>query len=407
MSYRTVLIVTVCLSLASAALAADFTVTDLPHVRCVSNYLYGESSHDVAAWERDLDRMEAAGLNTVWMVNVWAEYEPSVAPEQWREDILGKLREICAAARKRYMWVVLPLAYVGEGWGPKGVDAAIWPLIEKQRQRHLAFLRRIARETRDFGNVVYLLCTEEILPGTLLYSPNTRPQCIASFREWARQAHPDIAYWNERWSGSYTWETLVPPDTKGRTHWQMWADLQRWDAALMRQILPPMVAAVREGHPGAMIGLHDFLTPIGLDLTGADGSLPSPNPFDFYSIGYYYDHGLKGGLAANQAEMRRRVQAVKRMYPTMPLLCGELGLDVRKAPAEARAADERLQTEFLIGAIRYLQEEKMGFSLWDWRTIVPGAPRTHSLIREDGTESPVVGRLRNLTSDPSPRRGEG
>ena len=393
---RTLLVLAVALLLASAVLAANFTVNDLPRVRCVSNYLFGEGSHDVAAWERDLDRMRAAGLNTVWMVNVWAEYQPSVEPEQWRGDLLGKLRQICAAARDRDMWVVLPLAYIGEGWGPKGIDAAVWPLIEKQRQQHLAFLRRIARQTRDFSNVFYLLCTEEILPGTLLYSPSTRPECVASFREWARQAHPDIAYWNERWGGQSTWATLVPPDTKGRSRWQMWADLQRWDAALMRQMLPPMVAAVREGHPGAVVGLHDFLTPLGLDLTAADGSLPSPNPFDFYSIGYYYDHTPKGGLAANQAELRRRVQSVKRMYPTTPLFCGELGLDVRKAPPDARAADERLQSEFLTGAVRYLQEQKVGFSLWDWRTVVAGAARTHSLIREDGTESPVVGRLREL-----------
>jgi hypothetical protein len=393
-SYGTLLAIAAVLLVTTAALAADFTVRDLPRVRCVSNYLFGEGSHDVAAWERDFDRMKQCSLNTVWMVNVWAEYQPSVEPEQWRGDLLAKLRRICAAAQQRGMWVVLPLAYIGEGWGPKGVDAAVWPLIEKQRQQHLDFLRRIARETSGFGNVFYLLCTEEILPGTLLYAPNKREECIASFREWARQAHPDIAYWNERWGGTYTWETLIPPDTKGRSRWQMWADLQRWDAWLMRRLLPPMVAAIREGHPGAVIGLHDFLTPIGLDLTGADGSLPSPNPFDFYSIGYYYDHGMKGGLAGNQAEMRRRVQSVKSMYPAMPLFCGELGLDVRKQPPDARAGDERLQAEFLTGAMRYLGEQQVGFSLWDWRTVVPTAERTHSLVREDGTETPVLVRMR-------------
>jgi hypothetical protein len=377
----------------AAAHAASFTVQDLPRVRCVSNYLYGEEAHDVATWRRDLDRMKVMGFNTVWMVNVWADYEPSVEPEQWREDRLGALQGICAAARERGMWVVLPLAYIGEGWGPKGVDAAIWPLIPKHQQQHLAFLRRLAAATASFDNVFYLLCTEEILPGTLLYQPHQRPECVASFRDWARQANPDVAYWNRRWGTAFTWQNLTPADTTERHHWEQWADHQRWFAWLMRRLLPPMVEAIHQGKAGAVVGLHDFLTPLGLDLTAADGALAMPSPFDFYSLGYYYDHGMKGGLEANLAELTRRVEAIRKLYPGVPLFCGELGLDVVKEPPAARAAEEALQTDFLLRATGFLGQQKIGFSLWDWRTVVPAAPRTHSLIREDGTRTSALLRL--------------
>lgn len=374
--------------------ATDFTVGDLARVRCVSNYLFGEDAHDLAAWQRDLERMKESGFNTVWMVNVWAEYQPSVEPDQWREDLVARLREICAMGQARDMWVALALAYVGEGWGPKGLDVPVWPLLDNARSHHLAFLRRMATATADFGNVFYLLCTEEILPATLLYRPNERVECVQSFRRWARETNPDVSYWNQRWGTDYTWDTLAPADIEHRPRWQLWADHQRWCGWLMRQLIPPMVAALREANPRAVVGLHDFLAPIGLDLTAADGPLPRPSPCDFYSIGYYYDHGLKGGLEENLAALSAKVEAARGLYPDLPLFCGELGLDVRKQPAADRQRDEALQAQFLKKATDYLRQAGVGFSIWAWRTVVPQEPRTHSLIREDGTDTPALAELR-------------
>lgn len=383
--------------LASCLSARAFTIADLPHVRCVSNYLYGEDADDVAAWERDLDRMQQNGLNTVWMVNVWAAYEPEVEPPVWREDRITALRSICAAAQQRNMNLLLVLAYVGEGWGPKGLDVPVWPLIVKHRRQHLEHLRRMVRETRDFPNVFYLLCTEEILPGTLLYEPTKRPECIASFREWARETNPDVAYWNDRWATTYTWDDLSPADTSHRPRWQLWADHARWHGWLMRRLLPPMVAAIREERPDAIIGFHDFLMPDpALGLTVADGGLELPTPLDFYSIGYYYDAGLEGGYEGNVQKLHSFVERAKGLYPTLPLFCGELGLPARTEPPEALAEDEALQARFLTEAVRYLEEQQVGFSLWCWRTAVPDAKSTHSLIRPDGTATPALEQLRDL-----------
>lgn len=386
-----------CLASLVAALpaAADtpFTVQDLPRVRSICNYLYGEDAHDVATWCRDLDSIKAAGFNTVWMVNVWADYQPSTDSPVWREDRLQALHDICAAARARDMWVIIPLAYIGEGWGPGGVDAAVWPLIEKDRLAHLEALRRITAAVRDCANVFYLLCSEEILPGTLLYTPTKSPECVASFRQWAREANPDIAYWNERWATDYTWDTLTPTNTDNRPRWQLWADHARWHGWLMRRLLPPMVAAIREVHPSAVIGFHDFLMPMGLDLTAADGALELPTPFNFYSIGSYYDFALAGGYDANIADLHKRVETAHALYPGLPIFCGELGYDALVEPGEARDMDEIAQGHFLQDATRYLESQQVGYDIWCWRTVVPGVPRIHSLVRPDGSHRPALQRL--------------
>jgi len=386
----------IALLMASASCAAGFTLADLQGVRSVSNYLFAEDAHSVPSWERDLDRMKQSGLNTVWMVNVWADYEPNVDPPTWREDRVEALRGICAAAKARDMSLILVLAYIGEGWGPQGVDVPVWPLVERHRLQHLDFLRRMAKETRDFDNVFYLLCSEEILPGTLLYSPTKRPECVESFRAWAKQANGDVAYWNERWGTSYTWEDLSPADTTNRPRWQLWADHSRWHGALMRQLLPPMVSAIREERPNAIIGYHDFLLPDkNLGLTVEDGGLPLPSPADFYSIGYYYDRAMEGGLEANLQALKDRVARARELYPDLPIFVGELGLDAKTEPPETRREEEALQADFLVKATDYLRSEKVGFSLWCWRTVVKGSPTTFSLVREDGTASPALERLSN------------
>jgi len=388
------------LALSAQSLAA-FDAASLSQIRSVSNYLLGPDAHDPNAWRRDLDGMKLAGFNTVWMVNVWAEYQPAVSPPLWHEERIAALRDICAVAAERRMNLLLVLAYVGEGWGPKGLDVSVWPLVEQHRLQHLAFLRRMAAETRDFDNVFYLLCTEEILPATVLYAPQSRRETVASFREWARRANPDVAYWNRRWGTDYSWDTLTPADTSHRPRWELWADHARWHGALMRELLPPMVSVIRQENPSAVIGFHDFLMPEAkLSLTAGDGGLPLLDCFDFYSIGYYYDADLSGGLDANLAALRGRLARARELYPSLPLFLGELGMAVPVAPPQARAAQETLQAQFLTQALTYLRDENIGFSLWSWRTVVPNAETTHSLQREDGSETPTLQAIRRLLQDP-------
>jgi hypothetical protein len=373
--------------------AGAFGVQEIPHVRCVCNYLFGEDPFDLEAWTRDLDGMKAAGFNAVWVVNVWAAYQPD-ADGEYDAAKLEWLRGVCRAAAERDMDVLLVVAYIGEGWGPKGVDVPAWPLIPKHRAQHARYLRWLAGGVADFDNVFYLLCTEEILPATLLYRPDERPECVTSFRSWAHRANPDVDYWNERWQTDYTWETLKPARTTDRKTWQTWLDHGRWFMYLMRQLLPPMSAAIREGDPDAVIGFHDFLIDPAVPYPSEERPQPGLCGFGFFSIGYYYV--TDKSFEENMDGLRVRVEAAREYYPNLPIFCGETGLPVRKQPPETMAEDEALQARWFREALPYLIGEGVGYSIWSWRTVVESAEETHSLHREDGSPRPALDAIRDI-----------
>jgi len=373
--------------------AYAFDAGQIPNVKSMCNYLAGQDEWNLEAWRADLDGMKAVGLNTVWVVNVWAAFQPDVEGE-CKQDRLEWLRSVCRAAQEREMSVLLVAAYIGEGWGPKNVDVPVWPLIPKHRAQNLRYLRWLAKGVAEFDNVFYLLCTEEILPATLLYRPNERDECIASFISWAREVNPNIDDWNKRWGTQHTWETLVPPPTTQRKTWQTWHDLNRWFTALMRELLPPMSAAIRQGDPGAVIGFHDFLVDPALKQPIEERPTAAACGFDFFSIGYYYisdktfDENVQG--------LRSRVKAAREYHPDVPAFCGETGLAVRKKPEQARKDDEALQVRWFREILPYLLGEGVGYSLWSWRTVVPSAEAIHSIYRADGTPRPSLEALRHI-----------
>jgi hypothetical protein len=379
---------------------AAFEATDIPQVSSVCNYLFEEPEFDLGVWERDLDAMGAAGFSTVWVVNVWAAFQPE-ADGPYREDRLEWLRGVCRAAQARRMNVLLVVAYLGEGWGPKSVDVPVWPLVPEHRAQHLRYLAWLAAGVAEFDNVFYLLCTEEILPATLLYKPNERPECVDSFRSWARGANPDLAYWNDRWQTDYTWETLRPTAAAERKTWQTWVDHGRWFAYLMRQLLPPMSAALRQGDPDAVIGFHDFLLDPALPPDAADLPQPGTCGFDFFSLGYYYVH--EKSYEANLKGLTDRVTLARQYYPEVPIFCGEIGLPVRLTSPEVTAADEALQTRWYREALGWLRERGVGYDVWCWRTVVQREPSSLALLRaEDKSARPALGVVEEVN-----RRGAG
>jgi hypothetical protein len=211
------------LSIAAAAVGLTSAVTaappftDIAAVRCVINYIPdAKQNYNLARWENDLNGIKAAGFNAVWMVNVWAEFEPGVEPATWNEQRIAWLHEVCEAARRRNLRLCLALGYVGEGWQPRGIDARAWLLRPAEFARYLQYLRRIVRETRQFPNVFYLVMSEELLSTALLVHPQECPEAVGSFRAWTRKANPDTAHWNARWGTDFTWASLRPLDASER-----------------------------------------------------------------------------------------------------------------------------------------------------------------------------------------------
>jgi len=376
------------LTLLLSPAAHAFEVDGVPRVSCVCNYLFGEDEFNLATWEHDLDGMKAAGFNTVWVVNVWAAFQPEAGGE-YRQDRLEWLRAVCRAAKARDMNVLLVVAYIGEGWGPQGVDVPVWPLIPQHRAQHARYLRWLSAGVADFDNVFYLLCTEEILPATLLYRPNERPECARAFRSWAHRTNPNIAYWNDRWKTDYTWDNLRPAAIGERKTWQTWQDHGRWFSYLMSQLLPPMTAAIREGDPDAVIGFHDFLIDPAIPEEGFDRPQPGLCNFDFFSLGYYYDHGKS--FEENLKGLTDRMDIARATYAETPFLCGEIGLPIRLTSPDTIKADEELQVRWYREALGYLREQRWGYSVWCWRTVVKGEESSLALLRaEDKSPRPAL-----------------
>ncbi len=366
--------------------------------RCVSNYIpYPEKNYDIATWQRDLKEIKSSGFNAVWMVNVWAEFQPSLEPPIWEESRIKWLRDVCGMAYKEGLTLIIVLGYVGEGWAPKGLDAEVWPLIPDQLEHYIAFLKRMVRETKDFPNIVYILASEEILPATLLYNPDKRNECIEAFRKWAKVVNPHIDYWNERWGKSLNWDTLKPLPTKERSRWEIWMDHYLWFASLLRGILPKMVEAIRQERKDAVVGFHDFLLdPVLPPSSPEEASLPFPNPFDFYSLGYYLNPKMT--LLENLTAMQSKIDLARRLYPDLPLWMGELGADVE-------AVGEKKQKDWLSLAISSLKEQGIGYSIWNWRHYIERGVSSFSLLREDGSPRPaleVVKKLNKENATPSP-----
>jgi len=357
--------------------------------KCVSNYIpYPQINYDLKNWEKDLEEIRKANFNAVWLVNVWAEIQPSIDPPIWNEERLKWLRGVCRIAKEKGLTVIIALGYVGEGWAPKGLDEQIWPLIPKQVECYISFLRKIAHITKDFPNVVYLLASEEILPATLLYHPDKREECVEAFKKWAKERNADIEYWNQRWGKSFTWETFKPLSTNERSKWEIWMDHYLWFASILRQILPSMVKAIREERPNAVVGFHDFLLdPVLPPPSPNEASLPIPNPFDFYSIGYYLDPKLT--LLENLEAMQKKIDLARRLYPGLPLWMGELGADVE-------AVGEKKQGDWLNIAISSLNKQGIGYSIWNWRHYIERGTSSFSLLRKDGSPRPALEVVRRL-----------
>lgn len=374
-------------ALARAAERAPPPFTDIASIRCVINYIPdAKQNYSLARWEGDLDRIKAAGFNAVWVVNVWAEFEPSVESPDWNEERIAWLRDVCEAARKRRLRVCLALAYVGEGWEPKGIDGRTWLLRPAEFARYLQYLRRIVRETRQFRSVFYLIMSEELLSTTLLVHPQDCPEAVGSFRAWAQKTDRNAAHWNARWATDFTWASLRPLDATERKRLEAWQDAARWHSHILRSRLPEIAAVIRGERPDAVVGYHDFLLDPVLALDTANAHLPAHSQFNFYSFPFYYD--ASRSMDENVRALLQKIAEARGLYPRMPLWVGELGADSGKC-------GEQTQADWFEQALPVLRQARAGYSVWAWREHSATGEQL-ALLREDGSPRTALAVLKQL-----------
>ncbi len=421
-----------CLSLliapTSSAKAADWPRSAYSEIRSVTYYNFAPHTRVSPADEPEdlasmLPRMRAAGFNTVWLINTWADLQPHplTAPGAFDEANVALLRRKLAALRAQGMRAIIPLGYFGPGWQPEGIgESAMIPdefrghscdLSDAESVDHQAFERYVAgllARIIDYADDVYIMFyTEETIPCDMM--------------TWVRRVvDPD--------SGQISWKRLSAAEL-GRPN-----PLRSYDgrehARRLQQTLGSLPArlpiALRERFA---FGFHDDwivtremgggLSPVPIDGAGM-------TPFDFMSFTFYGFEVPRDPRATNDvfadrspegfieewslqgytdAHIRHifdeRVARFRELLPRMPLILGETG--GISCPLIGDWATDANQRRIVSIKLRRARLHGLGYSLWQWRnfgTCGYGSGFEYSLLDERGRARRALHEVTRLIETP-------
>lgn len=291
--------------------------------------------------------IKATGFNTVWLVNIWRDYNPQplASPPVYNETAFNELKKTLTLLRDNNMQAILPLNYVGggRGWAPEGIDCN-WITDPVQYSAFETYVREFLTRILDFHSEVYILFFTE---GAL-----DKPQCALPY--------------------SYQEQAVLLQSTLGSLP-------NRLPQNLRSQFL---------------IGYHDGSL-IGQGLSLPDSPITSPNPFDFVSMIAY---GLES-FSNTQIENELDFQAArfKNLYPSTPLIIGEFGADSCNNQEDNQA---RVVTTIASWALN----KGYGFNLWGWKPGPADQECTNpsysglAITNQDGSPKPVVSLLKTILS---------
>jgi hypothetical protein len=168
-----------------------------------------------------------------------------------------------------------------------------------------------------------------------------------------------------------------------------------------RQITPSVRQAFQFGYHDSM------LINLGLVTSLGDSPIAFPNPFDFVSMvaypvlpGYAFptQSGSYPDPSAYPAELTLRASRFRSLYPSIPLIIGEMGYPSCQAvggETEQSAADNAL--------ISYALANGYGFNLWSWGANLldyslsqPCGTLTYGLLRPDASQKPSYATVHHL-----------
>ena len=261
-----------------------------------------------ALLEQVIPGIKAAGFNAVWIPAVWADFDPSplALPRTYNQAAFTNARAALDVLRANGMKALVGLDYVGVGWAPNfspvlsPAQACDWSV---NTVTYAAFEQYAA----------------EFLTRLIGYSDVVRPLVFTEGAEGCGQADPAHAV-------------------------AVAARLRSTLGSLPNRMPLPVRMAFSMGY-------HDYSM---ITLGWANGASPiaTPNPFDWLSS-VAYNVATVGELDARQARWRA-------LYPSTPMILGEVGANGCGAGGEARQAV--LNTM----AAKYALDHGMGFSVWGW-----------------------------------------
>lgn len=292
-----------------------------------------------------LPAIKSTGFNTVWLVNVWSEFNPKplTTPPVYNEQAFTNLKFVLALLKANNMQVILPLNYLGQGWRPEGIDCN-WIKNPTMYGAFETYVKEFLTRIVDYHDIVYIM----------VFTEETEPcSGLSSWQEHASLLRPTL--------GSLP--TRIPLDLRSKFR----------------------------------IGYHDYSL-INLAYSFPDSPIQSPISFDFVSMVAY---GLEDKTDSDiKSEVNLRASRFKQLYPNTPLIIGEFG-------GRACGNDDN-QSRVIINIVSDAMDKGFGFNLWGWKPGPPNQECTNpvygglAITNQDGSLKKAAVEIKTFLTSNTP-----
>lgn len=251
-----------------------------------------------------LPTIKNSNFNAVMIPAIWADFDPNplATPHLYNSIAFNEAKTALAKARSYGMTVLVGLNYIGEGFSPDlgltpACDWAVNPIT------YAAFERYV----------------EHWLTEMLPWADILRPFVFTEGSEGCGQSNPSHA-------------TLVATRLQGTL------------GSLPSRLLPLLRSVYQ-------IGYHDN-TMITLGWANGISPIASPNTFDWLSMVSYNVETI--------AELDVRLARWRALYPTTPMIVGELGAN------GCGVGGEDHQAQLNVMGAKWALKNDLGFNVWGW-----------------------------------------
>ncbi len=326
------------------------------NIRSVAYAFPGSTGDYQTPWTTlpaNLQKIKAAGFNTVWLYMVWSKFEPQALPTPiYNDQNFENLKNTLALLKANNMKAILPMNYL---WGrgndgrshPIGINDDSWLKDPVQYAAFESYMKEFLTRISEYSDTVYIL----------LFTEGTN--------------------------------TIVSPYSP-EAH-----------AALLRPTLGSLPKRLpTELRSKFLIGYHDdsLIDKLSVPLSKSILPIEDPISFDFLSFNNYGT--VQRNLNASQVinEMNQQVSRYKKYYPNTPLILGEFGAS--SCPQYGNE-DTQAETDRLL--INYAINNNFGFSLWGYSSLKSpnncangSADVGLGIYNNNGTPKKVVGVITKL-----------
>lgn len=292
----------------------------------------------------EIQRIKAAGFNTVWLHQGWGEFETSISPATYNQAAFARLKTLLSILQANNMkaTIIMDPFIVPQGLNsPFSTTTVPWIEVPSQWQAFIQYSNYFLNQILPYKDSVYVYDTDADIYGS---------------------------FWNDPAKAA-----VIEQGTLGD-----------WPA----QLDPTLRSQFK-------LGFEDLrLLNEGYAKSLQTSPIANPNPFDWLSFSYY---PLANGMpkpadtSSYAADLDARFSAFQQLYPLTPAMIVEMGY-----PSCRGADGEAQQSSSLQAMINYAVSRKRGFQIWSWEpaeatinfatsSCAASEEFSLSLVRPDGT----------------------